>query len=76
MEPLHLAIINLIMARRCALTMQQIDKSIIGWNTIAVEHGIAEMIRNGLLTSMQQKGHTFYQLTLNAFNAHQEGHVS
>jgi hypothetical protein len=76
MEPLHLAIINLIMLRRCALTMQQIDKSIVGWPTIQIEYAIVEMERADLITSMRQKGRTFYQITLKAFNAHREGYVS
>lgn len=69
MDYLHYEILALIVYRRSALSIAQMEKSIQGYKSHLIETAVWFLIQNGLVTSMQEKGKTFYQLTLAGLNA-------
>lgn len=74
MEQLHREIIALMIRRRSALTMQQIEKSILGYKSHLIENALNLMIVDQHLQfSFDKNNRVYYQMTLTGYNAyHQE----
>lgn len=68
MDYLHFEILALIVRRRSALSIAQMEKSIQGYKSHLIEAAVWFLIQNGMLQSMTEKGKTFYQLTLAGLN--------
>ena len=72
MEQLHREIIALMIRRRSALTMQQIEKSILGYKSHLIENALNLMVIDGILQyDMSHKERVYYQMTLAGYNAYQ-----
>lgn len=69
LEALARQIIGLMISRRSALTINQIKASALGYKAHLVDEQVAQMIRDGHLVTMTEKGKTFYQMTLAGYKA-------
>jgi hypothetical protein len=73
MEPLHREIVCLIIRRRSALTLQQMEKSVLGYRSHLIKNALNLMIIDGHLQfDLSHKDRVYYQLTLAGLNAYNE----
>lgn len=68
MENIHREILSLITRKRSALTLAQIEHGVIGYKSHDISTALFSMTNNGLMTTMQEKGKTYYQITLTGYN--------
>lgn len=69
MEYIHYQILELIVKRRSALTIAQLEHGVIGFKALFIQGALNDLMKMGMLQTMTEKGKTFYQLTLAGLNA-------
>ena len=69
MEYIHYQILALIVKRRSALTIAQMEHAVTGFKALFIQGAVKDLMAMGMLQKMQDKGKTYYQLTLAGLNA-------
>lgn len=70
MDYIHYQILALIVKRRSALTVAQLEHGVTGFKALFIQGAVEDLMNMGMLQMMSEKGKTYYQLTLAGLNAH------